>query len=280
MSNLLKQYYVTNPTGTVRVIDSNKRADIAIKEHAVIGFQPLSFSSFDGPSDEQNENEKVTEENESTSISEENEVAVAGKIQDMLDAAQKQADSIVLDAQNQAKRILIEANKKAERIFDDNKKKGYEEGSNEKLADVMKMQENVENEIQTRREKLESEYQQKSDEMESDIVDAIIKVFDKVFKIQFDDKKEMLLHLIKNTLMNVEVGKEFRIHVSQNNYKFINSHLDDVKQNIGNDVNVEVVNDASLGTGDCHIETNFGVFDCGIDMELNNLIKDIKSLCS
>ena len=75
MSNLLKQYYVTNPSGTVRVIDSNKRADIAIKEHSVIGFQPLSFSSFDEPSDEQSENEEVTEGNESTSISEENEAA-------------------------------------------------------------------------------------------------------------------------------------------------------------------------------------------------------------
>ena len=27
-------------------------------------------------------------------------------------------------------------------------------------------------------------------------------------------------------------------------------------------------------------ETSFGVFDCGIDMELNNLVKDIRSLCS
>ena len=139
--------------------------------------------------------------------------------------------------------------------------------------------EGVETEIKSRKEQLEMEYQQKSDVLENDIVEAIIQVFNKVFHIQFDNKKEILLHLIKNTLMNVEVGKEFRIHVSQNNYKFINSHLDDIKLNIGNDVNIEVVNDASLGTEDCQIETNFGVFDCGIDMELNTLIKDIRTLC-
>ena len=143
----------------------------------------------------------------------------------------------------------------------------------------MKMKEGVEAEIESRKEQLEMEYQQKSDVLENDIVEAIIQVFNKVFHIQFDNKKEILLHLIKNTLMNVEVGKEFRIHVSQNNYKFINSHLDDIKLNIGNDVNIEVVNDASLGTEDCQIETNFGVFDCGIDMELNTLIKDIRTLC-
>lgn len=49
---------------------------------------------------------------------------------------------------------------------------------------------------------------------------------------------------------------------------------------IGNDIDIEVVNDANLDTSGCFIETSFGVFDCGIDMELNNLVKDIRSLCS
>ena len=31
---------------------------------------------------------------------------------------------------------------------------------------------------------------------------------------------------------------------------------------------------------DCQIETNFGIFDCGIDMELANLEKAIRSLCN
>lgn len=267
MSNLLKQYYVTNTTGTTRIIDSNKRADVVIQEHSAPGFQPLRFSTLeDAVSAEDNEVETDS-------------VAVSEQIDKMLEEAQEQADDIISQAQKKAEDILNSANIKAEYIFEENKKKGYEEGSKDKLADVMKMKEGVEAEIESRKEQLEMEYQQKSDVLENDIVEAIIQVFNKVFHIQFDNKKEILLHLIKNTLMNVEVGKEFRIHVSQNNYKFINSHLDDIKLNIGNDVNIEVVNDASLGTEDCQIETNFGVFDCGIDMELNTLIKDIRTLC-
>lgn len=267
MSNLLKQYYVTNTTGTTRIIDSNKRADVVIQEHSAARFQPLRFSTLeDAVSAEDNEVETDS-------------VAVSEQIDKMLEEAQEQADDIISQAQKKAEDILNSANIKAEYIFEENKKKGYEEGSKDKLADVMKMKEGVEAEIESRKEQLEMEYQQKSDVLENDIVEAIIQVFNKVFHIQFDNKKEILLHLIKNTLMNVEVGKEFRIHVSQNNYKFINSHLDDIKLNIGNDVNIEVVNDASLGTEDCQIETNFGVFDCGIDMELNTLIKDIRTLC-
>ena len=202
MSNLLKQYYVTNPTGTVRVIDSNKRADIAIKEHAVIGFQPLSFSSFDGPSDEPNENEKVTEGNESTSISEENEVAVAGKIQDMLDAAQKQADSIVLDAQNQAKRILIEANKKAERIFDDNKKKDenylkYKEKSSDIRNRWDEMQELLSFYIEhDELEKVETQLAVINGQMESKLYDEAV--------VEIERCKFILEHIADKTAFNIK----------------------------------------------------------------------------
>ena len=57
------------------------------------------------------------------------------------------------------------------------------------------------------------------------------------------------------------------------------SRLEDIRERIGNDVEVEIINDAKLGAGDCQLETNFGIFDCSVDMELNNLIKDIRSLC-
>ena len=101
-----------------------------------------------------------------------------------------------------------------------------------------------------------------------------------MFHIQFDDKKDILLHLVKNTISNIEVGREFRIHVAHSNYKFMISHIDEIRERIGNDIDIEVVNDANLDASGCQIETSFGVFDCGIDMELNNLINDIKSLCS
>ena len=81
----------------------------------------------------------------------------------------------------------------------------------------------------------------------------------------------------------IEVGKEFRIHVAYSNYKFMMSHLDeDSGKRIGNDIDIEVVNDANLGHERLlPLRQAFGVFDCGIDMELNNnLVKDIRLLCS
>lgn len=295
MSNLLKKYYVTNISTDARVIDSNKKAEEVIKERAARKFQPLSFTGeasdsydfdefLDG--DEGSEDGFVAgldvvevDPSQYIQADEIQNVQSAIQTEEILEEARLQAAAIIEEAEQKAAEILSKAEAEAAESKEEAKKLGYEEGASEKMAEVMKMQEDMESELQQNIARLEEEYLVKADELESDIVEAIIKVFNKVFHIQFDDKKEMLLHLVRNVVMNVEVGKEFRIRVSQNNYKFINSHLDDLRINIGNDVSIEVVNDAHIGPEDCQIETSFGVFDCGIDMELNNLIKDIKSLC-
>ena len=165
-------------------------------------------------------------------------------------------------------------------MFEKRKAEGYNAGvtkMNEDLANERSRMQKEQDEIKS---KLQAEYDTKMETMESDIVDAIIAVFNRVFDIQFDNKKQILLHLVNTTLMNVEVGKEFHIRVSTANYKFIESHIGDIKEKIGNDISVEIVNDMSLGPEDCIIETESGVFNCGIDMELANLEKDIRSLCS
>ncbi len=93
--------------------------------------------------------------------------------------------------------------------------------------------------IASKRSELEREFKQYSDELESDIIDAVIKSFlIRFFIFNLMIKKDMLLHLVKNTISKIEVGKEFRIHVSQANYKFLIAHLGEIRERIGNDIDV------------------------------------------
>lgn len=198
----------------------------------------------------------------------------------LLENARLEADKIINDAKAEADRLMDEAKQRAQILYADNKSKGYADGLDEQQNEFEQKKTDLEKELAEKKASLEDEYNKYSDELESDLVEAIIKVFDKVFHIQFGKSKEILLHLVKNTISKVEVGREFRIHVAHTNYKFMLSHLDEIKERIGNDIDIEVVNDANLEASDCQIETSFGVFDCGIDMELNNLVNDIKALCS
>lgn len=295
-SNLVKQYFVVDSKQSVRIIDSNTKLEQKFNQRNIEKEKINQiFPSFDGEEndldlqisqEEQTDNfqdgfEQSDEEfseglNPSVVATEEQSVDVDSLIEE----ANEKAREIISDAQEKADMILQDAHIKASQIYEEQKQKGYSDGLQGSEEEISFTKEQYEKEYLDLKTKLEQDYAIRNDTLESDLIDAIITVFNNVFHIQFDDKKEILLYLVKNTVSKVEVGKEFRVHVAQNNYKFILSRIDEIRERIGNDVEIEIVNDANLEAADCQIETSFGVFDCGIDMELNNLFKAIRCLCN
>ncbi len=285
MSNILKQYRVAAEDKNVRVINSNSM----IKQIFADSVSRTADSYAGMVSDSQGSPggaESITSDaqegdfNEGINAAVVSEIDVSAEKERLLEGAKLEADSIVKEAKAEASRLLDEAKQRAQILYADNKSKGYEDGLAECQRVFDEKEISLRQELSDKESSLKSKYDAYSKELESDLIDAIIQVFNKVFKIQFDDKKDILFHLVENTMSNIEVGKEFRIHVAHSNYKFMMSHLAEIQERIGNDIDIEVVNDANLDTSGCFIETSFGVFDCGIDMELNNLVKDIRSLCS
>lgn len=285
MSNILKQYRVAAEDKNVRVINSNsmiKQIFADSVSRTADNYAGMTSDSQVSPGGA----EAITSDaqegdfNEGINAAVVSEIDVSAEKERLLEGAKLEADSIVKEAKAEASRLLDEAKQRAQILYADNKSKGYEDGLAECQRVFDEKEISLRQELSDRESSLKSKYDAYSKELESDLIDAIIQVFNKVFKIQFDDKKDILFHLVENTMSNIEVGKEFRIHVAHSNYKFMMSHLAEIQERIGNDIDIEVVNDANLDTSGCFIETSFGVFDCGIDMELNNLVKDIRSLCS
>lgn len=285
MSNILKQYRVAAEDKNVRVINSNsmiKRIFADSVSRTADSYAGMVSDSQGSPGGAESITSDAQEGdfNEGINAAVVSEIDVSAEKERLLEGAKLEADSIVKEAKAEASRLLDEAKQRAQILYADNKSKGYEDGLAECQRVFDEKEISLRQELSDKESSLKSKYDAYSKELESDLIDAIIQVFNKVFKIQFDDKKDILFHLVENTMSNIEVGKEFRIHVAHSNYKFMMSHLAEIQERIGNDIDIEVVNDANLDTSGCFIETSFGVFDCGIDMELNNLVKDIRSLCS
>ena len=287
MSNILKQYYVTDEQKKVRIINNNSalrklilesvKSDVGTRMDVGAAETEAENKTADTMTDVGQTNEEFSEGLNADVVIEQKADIEKEKL---LENARLEADKIINDAKAEADRLMAEAKQRAQILYADNKSKGYADGLEEQQNEFEQKKADIERELAEKKASLEDEYTKYSDELESDLVEAIIRVFDKVFHIQFGNSKEILRHLVKNTISKVEVGREFRIHVAHTNYKFMLSHLDEIKERIGNDIDIEVVNDANLEASDCQIETSFGVFDCGIDMELNNLVNDIKALCS
>lgn len=271
LSNLLKQCFVVSQQDGKRIINADERyvnksvpintPEQVYQEDMVPGSEEILDGFLAGLNAEE--------------VYAEPEIAP----EDLLAQARAEAEAIVAAAQAEAIRISDDARLEAEKLFEKSKLEGYNEGSSKLRAEVADEKARMQEELIELKHQLKDEHMKKMEVMESDIIDAVIKVFRHVFNIQFDNKKQILLYLVHNTLMNVEVGKEFHIRVSSANYKFFESRIGDIKEKIGNDIDIEIVNDMTLGAEDCIIETESGVFNCGIDMELANLEKDIRSLC-
>ena len=272
LSNLLKQQYVIQLGNETRIINSDDR--FKSTQTGTEAEMP-AFTGEDGFVDFQAglEAEEIQLEPEITA-------------EEILEQARMEAEGIIAKAQAEALSITRESKKQADLLFEQKKHQGYQEGVSKLQDEVLERKAKLQEEYDQKKAELEqqaaeiqADYETKLDTLESDLVDIMIRVFYKVFNIQFDNKKQIILHLIKDTLLGIDAGKNFVIRVAECNYKFIESHVADIKEKIGNDVTIDVINDGKLEENDCIIETATGVYNCGIDMVLTNLEKDIRSLC-
>ena len=274
LSNLLKQQYVIQLENDARIINGDER-------FVQGGYTRVAVSNDMAPSSEEIIDGFLAGLDAET-VQVEPEVTA----EEILQQAQTEADGILVFARLESERLIDEAKKQADLLFEQKKQQGYQEGVSRLQDEILERRAILEEEFRKKEEELEqtaqmlqTDYETKLEALETDMVDVMIQVFHKVFSVQFDNKKQILLHLIKDTLLGIDAGKNFIIRVADSNYKFIESHVDDIKEKIGNDVTIDVVNDRNLEENDCMIETATGVYDCGIDMVLSNLEKDIRSLC-
>lgn len=271
LSNLFKQQYVVNIDTKTRVINSDDRF--------TNGFQALQTESYVLDPDMDTDSEALLDGFFEGLAAEEVILEPQPTPEEILEEARQQAEHIIAEAQAEALQIESESKRQAEMLFERTKLEGYKEGASKLQDELLAKSDELNAKYQEKEQALLADYEAKLDVLEADMVDIMIRVFNKVFHIQFDNKKQILLHLIKDTLLGIDAGKEFVIRVSDANYKYVESHVADIKEKIGNDVIIDVVNDMTMNEEACVIETATGVYDCGIDMVMTNLEKDIRSLC-
>lgn len=194
------------------------------------------------------------------------------------DGFREMAEQMIAEAQQHADDILAAAAEEAERI----KAEAHEAGQSSGYADGQKAaQEELAKgkaELEQLRSSLQTEHDEALKELEPQLLAVILQVFERVFGIQMEDKKEILTHLVTNTILGVEGAREFRIRAGAEDAPFLNEQMPLIREKVGSDISIEVIGDQTLSKGQCMIETDSGIFDCSIDTELVSLIKDLKSL--
>lgn len=251
MSNLYKNFRVQKPEDNVRVIDS----DELLREKSVLFHLR----------DQQDRNcETDTEDEEAAQVS----------IPDHSELIRK--------AEEKAVKILAEAQERAELIRQEAKQTGYQEGlaaaREEAEQERIRETDRLQKETEEIRNKMEKEHQGAMAELEPALLDVILKVLEKAIGIHFEDKKEILLHVIHNTVSNIKGCRQFQIRVNESQRGFLEDNKETIKSRIGSDVELHIISDSDLEKNQCLIETETGIFECGYDIHMRNLIRDLRTL--
>ena len=261
MPNLYKQYFVHNEPDKTRVINSNDIVEKRLEKMAELKRMEQKTTDGNGFS-----------------------AGIVGPDTDYVEEidhtaeAKKEAEKILAEAHAQAETILNQADQEAENIRENAKNTGYQEGRQCLESELAAQREQLQNEYQRKQETLQDEFREKQKNMEKDLVDVILEVFNKVFHIQFDDKTEILLSLVSDAIMGIEGSKDFRIRVAEVNFEFMENHRHELEERVGEDISLEMIAGPMLEENQCMIETDSGIFNCSLGVQLENLIKDLKSL--
>ncbi|MDD6810941.1 MAG: FliH/SctL family protein [Lachnospiraceae bacterium] len=196
-----------------------------------------------------------------------------------LDEIRAQAEAEIAAAKAEVEQIKqlareeIEAQK--QEVLEEARKNGYDEGMRRAQAQADKMRQ----ELDAERSRLEKEYNELVDQLEPQFIDTITAIFNHIFHVELQNDRNILVHLIETTLRKVESSRTFIVHVSKEDYPYVSMQKKALNENgINSKGIVEIVEDVTLRKSECMIETDGGIFDCGLDTQLEGLTNKLKVL--
>ncbi|MCR4841954.1 MAG: hypothetical protein K5840_01695 [Eubacterium sp.] len=193
---------------------------------------------------------------------------------DPVEEANVAAQQIIDQANEDAEQIISQARLKADQIIATAKEQGYAEGTEQARAEI----EELTREFENNKIAWENEVKIREAGMERDLVDKILAVVDKVFRLSISDDKNMILQMVTDALSGIEGARSFTIKVSPGNVAFMESISDSLRRKVGSGVSIEVTSDPALDEMQCMIETETGLFDCSPLREFDNLVRSIRML--
>lgn len=133
--------------------------------------------------------------------------------------------------------------------------------------------------LKSKEEQLEREYQRKIDELEPQFVEALSGIYEHIFQVDLSEHRDIIIHLIASTIRKVEGSRDFIVRVSKEDYPYVNMQKKQLQVCVSvPNSTVEIIEDFTLSKNECMIETEGGIFDCGLGTELRELSAKLKLL--
>jgi len=281
LSNLYRGSFYYNKDTEARVIDSNEAMSLKLEEiRKSIKANKYSENTSDSDGfvvgiNAENVEALITQDDENV---EDVAKIVTKDIEYMLNNADMQAKGIIDKARYDAAMIIAEAKKEAEVLKSSAKDEGMSLGYNEGKDKGRNEIEALKQQLISQKKEMEDQYNELINNIEPVLVETILEVFSKITNVVSMDKKDIILNLVNSVMSGDDVGSNYIIRVSSEDVEFLRNNKDYISKMSRKDVHIEIVEDKTLKKNECLIDTDLGIFNASLDIQLEGLINDIKIL--
>ncbi len=191
---------------------------------------------------------------------------------------QERAEEILEETQEEVSAMLEKARAEADGI----RKDAYNQGQQQGYADGKKQ---AEKELQAEKKRLAEQekanriaYEKQVEELEPAFVEMVIQLINKLTGVLLEDKRGIVLYLLEQGMAQAEPGMSCLIHVPPEDYETVVEKKTELARRLKEGTELEVISDRTLRQGQCVLETDSRIFDCGLDTQLRNLTGDLRML--
>ncbi len=225
---------------------------------------------------------KIIRPFDETKNDEEDVAEIAPGNEELLNEAMDMAKELRDDAMNRASKILEDAKAEAVLIKENAYKEAYNKGLEEGSMEAMKRTDAYMENMKKEQEML---FQKNQEVLEANILDAQEKMInlscaliEKLTGILVDEYRPVMLHMINNALNESDNGKGFIIKVGEENYAYLLDNLDRISGATNPSITIDLYSDSKLDKRQCMIESENGIIDLSMDVQVRKLITAIKLL--
>ncbi|MDD6071762.1 MAG: FliH/SctL family protein [Clostridiales bacterium] len=288
MSNLIKSGFVAFSKEDAVVIDANKNHII----ESIDGLGKMEMAASEETEEEALAAalirdvglDEVLEDDESAMLFEkslnisENEAKT--KAEEILASARQEADDIVNCAHEEAEQMHSVAYDEAIQIKQQAKEEGYQEGYSEgkEQADLEygKKKAQLDEKMIENEQIFVDKEKRLIEQTEHKMVDVLCQLIPTITGISIENERNVLLYMINMAMHDLDNSTKFVIRVSSNDYGALLEQKDKIYGALNPNIELEIFEDAKLQAMQCLIDTDNGIVDISLDVQLNNLIKALK----
>ena len=269
--NLIKSYAAVSVEEEKRVIDSNaamaKKMEV-LREIFGDAVQETSVDELNNGLDPDQVAALLDEEDSGRKADAQAEIAA------MMEEARDEINRMKRDAMDEIEAMRSETFEKAK---NDGYMNGYQEGA-QKAARLEQQLKLKEQELDQKAKQLQVSYERELEGIEPLLVDELIKIFEHVTRIEYASNREAIVTLLEGAVRQMDSNKNLIVHVSPEDYPAVSENKERLLEQTTPGTTMEIIEDMTQRRNGCYIETDGGVFECGLDTQMEQLGKELRIL--